>query len=169
MQRLSVIEGTLAKAVGTMGGYIAGSSALVDAIRSNAPGFIFTTALPPAVAAGALASIRHLKTHPELRTRHQERVARLRTLLLQAGLPIMPSGSHIVPLLIGDARRCKQASDELLRTHRIYVQPINFPTVPRGTERLRLTPSPQHDDVMMTNLVGALVDTWGHLKLPAVA
>lgn len=171
MDRVDVIQGTLGKAFGLMGGYVAGSAMLVDFLRSHASGFIFTTALPPAIAAGALASVRFLKEAggDALRSLHQERAKTLRGKLRAAALPIIEAPSHIVPVLVGDAARCKQASDLLLERHAIYVQPINYPTVPRGTERLRLTPTPLHDDAAMDRLVVALKDIWTALDLKQAA
>jgi 5-aminolevulinate synthase len=166
MDRIDVIEGTLAKAIGVLGGYIAGRRALVDAVRSYAPGFIFTTALPPALAAAATASIRHLKGSWRERAGQRRQVRHTKLALGRAGLPVMPSDTHIVPLFVGDAELCKAASDRLLDRHGIYIQPINYPTVPRGTERLRITPTPFHDDALVANLRDALMEVWTALDLP---
>lgn len=163
--RLTVIEGTLGKAFGVLGGYIAASERLCDFIRSFSSGFIFTTALPPAVAAGALASVRHLKHSDAERSQHQERVLALKTRLRRAGIPFMENPSHIVPVMVGDAAICKQVSDTLLERDRIYVQPINYPTVPRGTERLRFTPTPLHTDADMDHLLDALSRAWSEFSL----
>ncbi len=165
MDRLTVIEGTLGKAFGVMGGYIAASKALCDFVRSFASGFIFTTALPPAVAAGACASIRHLKVSEMERARHQERVAKVRAKLDAIGIPHLPNPSHIVPVMVKDAVKCKQLSDILLDSCGIYIQPINYPTVPKGTERLRITPSPLHSDEDIDHLVGSLEMLWRQCAL----
>jgi len=166
MERIDVIEGTLAKAFGCLGGYISGSANLIDAVRSYAPGFIFTTALPPAVCAAATAAIRHLKASHWERQRHQERAARVKAVLSAAALPVLLSESHIVPLMVGDPEKCKMASDLLLTQHGIYIQPINYPTVPKGTERLRITPTPYHEDRLLDALAEALIDVWRQLELP---
>lgn len=166
MQCIDVIEGTLAKAFGCLGGYVAASANLVDAVRSYAPGFIFTTALPPAICAAATAAIRHLKSSQLERTRQQECAARVKSALTAAGLPIMLSETHIVPVIVGDPEKCKRASDLLLYEHGIYLQPINYPTVPRGTERLRITATPYHDDVLIDQLAEALTDVWRRVALP---
>jgi 5-aminolevulinate synthase len=166
MQRIDVIEGTLAKAFGCLGGYIAASADVIDAVRSYAPGLIFTTALPPAVCAAAAAAIRHLKTSQWERDRHQDRAARVKAVLTAAGLPVMANDTHIVPVMVGDPEKCKQVSDLLLAEHGIYIQPINYPTVPRGAERLRITPTPYHDDSLIDALAEALIDVWGRLGLP---
>jgi len=167
--RIDIIEGTLGKAFGVMGGYIAASSNIVDAIRSYASGFIFTTALSPVLVAGALASVQYLKSAGSLREKHQERAASLKKVLKDAGFPVMPSQSHIVPILVGDPVACKRVTDLLLEKHNIYVQPINYPTVPRGTERLRLTPSPLHSDDHFQALLAALEDVWAELRLAKAA
>lgn len=169
MGDIDVIEGTLGKAFGAMGGYIAGSSVMIDCVRSYAPGFIFTTSMAPVIAAGACESIRYLRRHNDLRVKHQERAATLKAKLAAAGLPVLLSQSHIVPVMVRDPVRCKAISDELLATDGIYVQPINFPTVPRGTERLRFTPTPFHTDEMMDKLVSALDRIWTQSRLPRAA
>jgi 5-aminolevulinate synthase len=166
MSRIDVIEGTLAKAFGALGGYIAGRSAMVDAVRSHASGFIFTTALPPAVAAAATASIMHLKASGVERAGQRAAVAATKAALRKAGLPVLPTETHIVPVMVGDPDLCKQASDLLLDRHGIYIQPINYPTVTRGTERLRITPTPAHDVRLIRELADAMVSVWDELNLP---
>jgi 5-aminolevulinate synthase len=165
MDRVTVIEGTLGKAYGVVGGYITGSASLIDFVRSFASGFIFTTALPPAVAAGAAASIRHLKVSEMERLRQRDRVAKLRRRLDAIGLPYMKNQSHIVPVMVGDAKKCKWISDVLMERYGIYIQPINYPTVPRGTERLRITPTPLHTEADIDKLVSALSDLWSQCAL----
>lgn len=167
--RLSIIEGTLGKAFGVVGGYIASSRELIDFVRSFASGFIFTTSMPPAVAAAALASIRHLKTSDVERYRHQATVEKVKKKLTQAGIPFMPTSTHIIPIMVRNAHQCQLASDKLLKEHNIYVQPINYPTVPRGTERLRLTPSPVHTDHMIDDLIDALKSVWDSLYIEYAA
>ena len=166
MHRVDVIEGTLAKGFGCVGGYITSSAVLCDAVRSHAPGFIFTTALPPAIAAAAIASVRYLKRSNGEREAHQRQAARTKAALEAAGLPVLHTETHIVPVMVGDAELCKAAADHLLEHHGIYIQPINYPTVPRGTERLRITPSPFHDDARIAKLTAALTETWDTLDLP---
>ncbi len=169
MERVDFIEGTLAKAFGVMGGYVAASNELIDCIRSFAPGFIFTTSLAPAIAAGVLASVRHLKESDAERETLHARAALLKRLLAEAGLPVMDSPSHIVPVFVGDAALCKAVSDSLLYDHGIYVQPVNYPTVPRGSERLRFTPSPMHSEAMLYDLVHALDQVWTAHRLNRAA
>jgi 5-aminolevulinate synthase len=166
--RLTLIEGTLGKAFGVMGGYIAADTTIIDCIRSYAPGFIFTTSLSPVLVAGALASVRHLKQSNEERRSQQESAALLKAKFANAALPVMPSETHIVPLLVGCPVRTKRISDILLAEYGLYVQPINYPTVPRGTERLRFTPGPTHSAEMMDVLTDALVEIWDRLELQAV-
>jgi 5-aminolevulinate synthase len=166
MHRIDILEGTLAKAFGCLGGYIAAKTNIIDAVRSYAPGFIFTTALPPAICSAATAAIRHLKSSQWERERHQDRAARLKAILTAAGLPVMSSDTHIVPVFVGEPELCKQACDLLLEEHGLYIQPINYPTVPKGAERLRITPSPYHDDVLIDQLADALVQVWDKLNLP---
>ncbi|NOT40345.1 MAG: 5-aminolevulinate synthase [Alphaproteobacteria bacterium] len=169
MHRLTVIEGTLGKAFGVVGGYIAASGALCDFIRSFSSGFIFTTALPPAIAAGACASVKHLKSSQVERKRHQERVAKVRHRLRAMGIPMLDNPSHIIPVMVGNAKKCKFISDWLLDNHGIYVQPINYPTVPKGTERLRFTPSPLHSDADIDKLATALSEIWSQCALARVS
>jgi 5-aminolevulinate synthase len=169
MHRITVIEATLAKGYGIIGGYIAGSAAMCDFVRSHASGFIFTTALPPAIAAGAIASIRHLKTSNEERARHQDRVARVRAKLDEAAIPHHRNEGHIVPVMVGNPDLCKQISDTLLDDYAIYLQPINYPTVPRGTERLRITPGPLHTDADIDHLVRSLSEVWQRFQLKRAA
>ena len=164
--RVTIIEGTLGKAFGVMGGYIAADQNIIDVIRSYAPGFIFTTSLSPVLVAGVLAAVRHLKASSVERDAQQANAAMLKKLFADAGLPVMISNTHIVPLMVGDPVKAKKVSDILLAEYGVYVQPINYPTVPRGTERLRFTPGPQHNEAMMRDLTAALVEIWGRMEMP---
>jgi len=166
MSRVNVVEGTLAKAFGCLGGYIAADAVVIDALRGYAPGFIFTTALPPAICAAATAAVRHLKVSDAERERHQANVRRVKQVLGAAGLPVMHNDTHIVPVFVGDPDKCKEATDLLLADYGIYIQPINYPTVHRGTERLRITPTPHHDAALTSALADALVNVWKRLHLP---
>ncbi|SEN74376.1 5-aminolevulinate synthase, partial [Sphingomonas gellani] len=167
--RLTIIEGTLGKAFGVMGGYIAADRQVIDVIRSYAPGFIFTTWLSPVLVAGVLASVRHLKGSSAERDGQQAAAARLKAMFADAGLPVMDTATHIVPLMVGDPVKAKKISDILLAEYGVYVQPINYPTVPRGTERLRFTPGPAHDEAMMVELTQALAEIWSRLELKKAA
>jgi 5-aminolevulinate synthase len=168
-RRITIIEGTLGKAFGVMGGYIAADRMIIDVIRSYAPGFIFTTSLSPVLVAGALASVRHLKSSSAERDAQQASAARLKALMEEAGLPVLPTETHIVPLMVGDPVKAKRASDILLAEYGVYVQPINYPTVPRGTERLRFTPGPSHTEAMMRELVDALAEIWDRMEMKLAA
>ena len=169
MNQIDIINGTLAKSFGLMGGYIASSSIIVDFVRSYSPGFIFTTSIPPAIAAGAIASVRYVKNNSELRKKLNEKCLLIKERLLEANIPFKKTKSHIIPIMIGDAKLCKKAADELFDKHNVYLQPINYPTVPRGEERLRITPSPLHTDKMIDDLIVALKYTWKKLKLKRAA
>ena len=169
MDEIDIINGTLAKAFGLMGGYISSSKIIIDFIRSFSPGFIFTTSLPPSIAAGAIASIRYIKNNNELRKKLNEKCLLIKEKLLQSNIPFIKTKSHIIPIIIGDPILCKKAADELFDNHKVYLQPINFPTVPRGQERLRITPTPLHTDKMIDELIFALKQTWKKLKLEYAA
>jgi 5-aminolevulinate synthase len=166
MSEIDVIEGTLAKGFGSLGGYVAASRAIIDAVRSHAPAFIFTTALPPPGPPAPATAVRIVKDADALRARHQQQVAKTKAALVEAGIPVLANPSHIIPAMIGDAELCKVASDRLLERHGVYIQPINYPTVARGTERLRITPTPYHDDKLIEELVAAMVETWKAIGLP---
>ena len=169
MQDIDIINGTLAKAFGLLGGYISSSKNIVDFVRSYSPGFIFTTSIPPAIAAGAIASIRYVKDNQQLRNKLKEKCLLIKEKLLAANIPFLKTKSHIIPIIIGDSKLCKKAADELLEKHKVYLQPINYPTVPRGKERLRITPSPLHTDKMIDDLINALKFVWKKLKLEKAA
>ena len=169
MHEIDIINGTLAKAFGLMGGYISSTKTIIDFIRSYSPGFIFTTSIPPAIASGAIASIRYVKDNQQLRDKLKEKCLLIKEKLLAANIPFLKTKSHIIPIIIGDSKLCKKAADELLEKHSVYMQPINYPTVPRGEERLRITPSPLHTDQMIDELINALKFTWKKLKLRRAA